>query len=277
MRSSDSRKVRPVSPLEGATVVVTRPSASAATSKRRVTALGGAPLALPGASVRPIEDVVAARAALRAARSADVIVFVSPSAVRFAYAISPRLRFGRTALVCAIGAATARALRRRGVRDVVWPRTRQDSEGLLALPELASLHDQSMVLVGAPQGRDLLPRELRTRGAQVSHVHVYRRLPARLDRRHFDSIADATQPIFVQLTSVESVANVRAILPAALWAKIVAAEAVVSSARIAAAARAAGWRHVHIAASAGVRDMTEATRLAFGQKWRAAKSRKAGD
>ncbi len=257
------RQVRPPLPLAGETVVVTKPAASSAPLKRRIVALGGRALSLPGSSVRGVADVAKARASLRAARTVDFVIFVSPSAVRHAFAIAPNLRFARTARVCAIGAATARALRRRGQREVLWPRARQDSEGLLALSAFAALRGRRVVIVDAPHGRDLLPRELRARGAKVSHAHVYRRAPARLDRRHFDALAAAKAPLFMQLSSVDALANLRARLPDPLFARLTVGGAVVSSERIAHAVYAAGWSCVQVAASAGSSDMLAATLTAL--------------
>ncbi|HEX6832351.1 MAG TPA: uroporphyrinogen-III synthase, partial [Rudaea sp.] len=48
-------------PLLGATVVVTRPSASAAPLKRRIVRCGGKVLALPAISLSAAPDAVAAR------------------------------------------------------------------------------------------------------------------------------------------------------------------------------------------------------------------------
>jgi uroporphyrinogen-III synthase len=252
-------------PLAGATVVVTRPSASSAPMKRRIAALGGRALGLPGTRVWPADDALAVRHALRAARTADVVIFVSPNAVRHAFSILSDLRFARSSRICAVGAGTARALQRRGIRDVLWPRSRQDSEGLLALPELAMVRGLRVVLVDAPQGRDLLPRGLRTRGAAVEHIPVYRRGGARLDRRHFVALAEAAAPLFVQLSSAESLVHLHERLPAALFEKLVRAEAIASSQRIATAARALGWRRVHIAASAGPVAMLAATTIAVAR------------
>ena len=233
--------------------------------KRRIVALGGRALGLPGTRVRVAEDAAAIRHALRAARTADVVIFVSPNAVRHAFSILPDLRFARPSRICAVGAGTARALQRRGIRDVLWPRSRQDSEGLLALPELAGLRGLRIVLVDAPQGRDLLPRGLRARGAAVGHIPVYRRGAARLDRRHLAALADAAAPLFVQLSSVESLVHLHERLPAVLFEKLVRAEAIASSERIATAARALGWRRVHIAASAAPVDMLAATTIAMAR------------
>lgn len=252
------------SELAGATVVVTRPSASAAPMKRRIAALGGVTLALPGLRVCDVADVRGVRAELRAL-AADHVVFISPSAVRFAFALVPRLRFAPGTRVCAVGSGSARALARRGVPDVLWPRARQDSEGLLALPELAKLRGRRVVLIDAAGGRDLLPDTLQVRGARVQRVHVYARGPARLDRRHFETIAAAVGPLVVQLSSLEALANLRSQLSEPLFARLLAGDAVVSSERIATAARAAGWRRIERAASAGVVDMLAATVATLAQ------------
>lgn len=226
--------------------------------KRRIAALGGVALALPGLRVRGVADARPVRAALRAL-AADYVVFISPSAVRHAFALVPRLRFAAGAHICAVGAGSARALARHGVHDVLWPRAQQDSEGLLALPEFAKLRGRNVVLIDAPGGRELLPDTLQARGARVQRIHVYQRGPARLDRRHFEAIAAADAPLVVQLSSLEALANLRGQVPGPLFARLAAGDAVVSSERIATAARAAGWRRIERAASAGLVDMLAAT------------------
>jgi len=267
MHADMSKRRRPVHalPLAGATIVVTRPSTSAAPMKRCVEALGGRALGLPGTRVYAVADAAAARRELRAARSADVVIFVSPNAVRHAFSLLPSLRFTSATRVCAVGAGSARALQRRGVREVLWPRTRQDSEGLLALPELARMRGQRVLLIDAPQGRDLLPTVLRSRGAEVAHVPVYRRGSARLDRRHFAALSAAAQPLFVQLSSAETLLHLRERLPAALFEKLIGADVIASSERIAAAVRAQGSRRVHVAASAGPADMLATTKAVVAQ------------
>ncbi len=100
---------------------------------------------------------------------------------------------------------------------------------------------------------------------QVGHIPVYRRGGARLDRRHLAALADAAAPLFVQLSSAESLVHLRERMPAALFEKLVRAEVIASSERIATAARALGWRRVHIAASAGPVDMLAATTIAVAR------------
>lgn len=252
-------------PLAGATIVVTRPAASAQTLKRRIRALGGVALGMPGVTLRAAPDDAAARAGLAAARQADVAVFISPAAVRFAFALRPRLRFARDTLVCAIGAATAAALRRRGVRRVLRPARRQDSEGLLELPELARLRGKRVVLIGAPGGRELLADTLRARGAKLAHAHVYARGTPRYRRAQLAALEHAPAPLLTLLSSAETLANLRATLPLELFARLAAGDIVTSSARLAAAARASLFANVHVAASALPGDLLAAACAALAR------------
>ncbi len=179
MRRTDSSIVTSPATLAGATVLVTRPAATAATLKRRIAALGGIALGLPGVGLRAAEDSGSARAALNDARKAELAVFISPAAVRYAFALLPTLRFARAVRVCAVGAGTARALQRRGVRRVLWPMQRQDSEGLLALAEFARLRGRRIALIGAPGGRDLLAcGAARTRRARAKYPCIQTRSAA---------------------------------------------------------------------------------------------------
>lgn len=240
--------------LRGRTVVITRPAGTASALARRVRALGGVPLLLPGLSLRSVADADAARRGLRAALAAELIVFTSPAAVRHAAALLP-LR--TTAAVLAVGQGTARALRRHGVAAPLAPQ-RQDSEGLLEHPGLRELRGRRVALVGAPGGRGVLREQLAARGAQLREVHVYRRLPPRLDRRHVEALLRLPASARVLLSSAEALHHLQQGLPAAAWARLSAATAVVSSERLAAAARAAGFARVVPAVSALAADLLDA-------------------
>lgn len=241
--------------LAGASVIVTRPAATSASLRRRVRALGGVAIGLPGSVLRAAPDRAAIRSALAAARSADVAIFVSPAAVKFAFAAHPKLRFARTTRVCAVGAATARALHRRGIRDVAWPRERQDSEGLLALPPLQSLRGRHVVLIGAPGGRELLAQALRDKRARLARIGVYRREAPRYSTRQLAVLDQAPAPLLLLVSSAEALANLRATLTLHLFARLAAGEIVVSSERLAAIARDSLFANVHVAASAAPVDL----------------------
>ncbi|HEY7871172.1 MAG TPA: hypothetical protein VIC31_00450, partial [Rudaea sp.] len=64
-----ARLIQASGPLAGASVIVTRPAASAAPLRQRIRALGGVPIGLPGSVLRMAPEPAAMRAALTAARA----------------------------------------------------------------------------------------------------------------------------------------------------------------------------------------------------------------
>ena len=252
-RSTDSS-----GPLAGASVIVTRPAASAAPLRRRIRALGGVPIGLPGSVLRAAPDRAVVRSALAAARDSDAAIFVSPAAVKFAFDARPGLRFSRATRVCAVGAATARALHRRGIREVTWPNERQDSEGLLALPELQSLRGRRVVLFGAPGGRELLAQTLRERRARLTRIDTYLRAAPRYSARQFEALQRAPTPLLLLVSSADALANLCAALPLHLFARLAAGDIVVSSVRLAKLARASLFANVHVACGPAPADLLDA-------------------
>lgn len=240
-------------PLIGARVAITRPAGTGTAMRARVRILGGVAFSLPGSSLRAVDHAVAARVALDRALRADVVIFSSPAAVRFA----ARLRPVRTrAILLAPGRGTAYALKRAGADNAIVP-SRADSEGLLALPILRRLRGKHVGIVGACGGRGLLQRELAARGADIVFAEVYRRMPARLDQRHAHALRGRA-PLYVPLSSSEALTNLLAGMPDAARRALLAGTAVASSARLLRAALRAGFARVVRARSAGDDDLIEA-------------------
>lgn len=256
MRASNPSQpcTTPDLPLRGATLVLTRAAGSARSEAQRVRKLGGQPLLLPGTRVAPPDNPVQARTQLRAALRTPVCIFISPTAVRAAARLDTLHPATRTR-VLAVGASTAQALHRQGISHVETPQ-RADSEGLLALLALGP-PPARVGLIGAPGGRSLLPDTLAARGALVVRAEVYRRLPARLDRRHLESLWRASDPAYVLLSSVESLQNLMHELPDTLRTRLLRAAVVASSVRVERAAHAAGFSRVLRAASAVSADMLD--------------------
>lgn len=237
--------------LQGRTIVITRPAGTAAAFARQVRRRGGVPVLLPGLALRPAQDPVPARTALRDALREDaLLLFTSPAAVRFAAALAPlRTR----ALVLAVGQGTAAALRRHGLAAVAP--ARQDSEGLLDLPALRDVRGRGVALIGAPGGRGLLQQQLAGQGARLREVWVYRRAAPRLDRRHVEAVLSLPAGSRVLLSSAQALAHLHQALPVPAWRRLCVATAVVSSERLATAAHEAGFRRLRVAASANPADL----------------------
>jgi len=244
--------------LRGRVVVITRPAGTASALARSVRSRGGTPMLLPGLALRGMTHAGAVQAALQLALGADLIIFSSPAAVRHAAALLP-LRTAATVL--AVGQGTAAALRRQGIGEPLTP-VRQDSEGLLGLVALQDLRGRDVALIGAAGGRGVLREQLVERGARLCEVHVYQRLPPRLDRRHAERLLQLPATARVLLSSAEALQNLCRLLPAAALAHLCAATAVVSSERLSEAARQAGFVRITLAASALVDDLLRAAACA---------------
>ncbi|MBN8742182.1 MAG: hypothetical protein BGP24_07530 [Lysobacterales bacterium 69-70] len=255
-----------VLPLRGASVVNTRAAGSSDGLGRLLRRHGAETIvALPGQRLRIAADPAAARSALRAALRGDGMVFVSPAAVRYAWQLLPALRLPRRLQVCAVGAGTAAALRRRGVAGFAQPAGSQDSEGLLAEPVLRGIRGQSWAVIGAAGGRDLLLTGLRRRGARAGLVEVYQRLPARWTRLHLARLETAPRPLLVVASSAQSLAALATALPAGLVLALRTAELVVSSLRLATLAREHGFTRIHVAESALAADLAAACARALAR------------
>jgi uroporphyrinogen-III synthase len=160
-------------PLAGKRIVVTRPRELAQGLAALIAQAGGEPLLFPTIEIRDVEDPAAARALLARLHEFDLAVFVSPSAVRKAFELAAGREWPARLHVAAVGAGTRRELESRGLREVIAPAGRADSEALLALPEIAGV--RRVAIFRGAGGREWLGEALAARGARVEYAECYRR------------------------------------------------------------------------------------------------------
>ncbi|MFP7723589.1 uroporphyrinogen-III synthase [Lysobacter sp. A3-1-A15] len=239
-------------PDPGWMLVSLRPRGGHGALRRAAARHGGGLVALSPWTLQDLDDP-ATRTALQQALAADAVVFTSPAAVRAAARLQ---RLGDIA-ACAVGSGTAAALRRAGVNDVQRPR-RMDSEGLLALPRLAAAGARRIGLVTAPGGRGALQPALEGRGIVVVRADVYARVPVPLASRSIQALEGETRPTVLALTSGEALQRVLGHLPERARDALLRAEVVAASARLAAAARQAGFSAIRVARSPRPADLVAA-------------------
>ncbi|MEZ5460285.1 uroporphyrinogen-III synthase [Dokdonella sp.] len=253
---TDSR-TRKAPSLAGASVIVTRPAATAAGLVRGARSRGAHVVRLPGMRLCAIDDTAAAKRNLVAARGADTWIFTSPTAVLFGLSLLGSDPLPSSLRVCAVGAGTARALARNGIAAIA-PAHLHNSEGLLAEPVLANISGQRIALIEAPGGRDLLAPALRERGALVESIAVYQRKPPNLSERYLNALRNAERPWITLLSSAQALTNLLAALPAELAMRWRREAVVVSSQRLAEQTREHGFSDVHEAESALPKDLLAA-------------------
>lgn len=245
--------------LDGASLIITRPSANARSLAVQARALGACVVRLPATRLCAAANPHVARAGLEQMQDADAWIFTSPAAVAFCFELLGAGNPPRAARLLAVGAGTARALHEQGV-DADFPSAAQSSAGLLDELVLEAPQGWTIALIEAPGGSDLLADTLRGRGATVVRVDVYQRLRPWLSVRRMQYLKRAPRPWISLLSSSASLDNLLAILPSDVIAQWQKEPLIASSARIQAHARACGFEDIHPAASALDADLLAAAR-----------------
>jgi uroporphyrinogen-III synthase len=243
--------------LAGWYVISLRPLGQHAGLRRAAAAQGASLLALSPLRIEPRADASTADA-LRAALSAEVVVFTSGNAVRAAQALQTlRARRGQDWL--AVGSGTAAALRRAGIAHVDAPE-RMDSEGLLALPALQDPRGRTIGLVTGAGGRDGLAPVLAARGARVQRADVYARVAIRPSPRALTRLRALDAPLLLALSSGEALTQLLAEVPDDIRARLRRAQVLAASERLADLARALGFDAIAVDTSARPRDLLAVAR-----------------
>ena len=133
-------------PLQGVRIVITRPARQSAGLAQQIAALGGKPVMFPAIVILPPTDRSALERAQRDLAHYDYAVFVSANAVE--YGVGDPGSWPAHLVALAPGPGTATALAAAGIDQVRSPTTTMDSEGLLALPELADVKGKRIAIPG---------------------------------------------------------------------------------------------------------------------------------
>ena len=168
--------------LQGLSVAITRPTEQAQSLCDAIESHGGVAIRFPLIAVSALQDYQAFDAQISKLQRTDWAIFISTNAVDFAMprvlknlaknheALPENLRFA------AIGHQTAGALGQYGVRKVLTPQERFDSETLLALPEMQDVAGKTFAIFRGVGGRELMAETLKARGASVYFAESYQRV-----------------------------------------------------------------------------------------------------
>jgi uroporphyrinogen-III synthase len=232
-------------PLRGAGIVITRPARQAALLAQQIAAVGGTPLIFPTITILPPDDNRALDDVHRRLAQFDYAIFVSANAAEFG--IGDPAAWPAALPAFAPGAGTAAALAAAGIGDVRQPRTTMDSEGLLALDELAAPVGKRVVIFRGGAGRDLLGDTLTERGAHVTRVDCYRRARPQSGAEGLIAAWRERRVDAITLTSSEGLDNLWEMLDSYGRTELAATPAFVSHPRIAERAHALNLARVIVA------------------------------
>ncbi len=222
--------------LSGQRILVTRPIDQAADLARAIDRVGGVPLLFPLLQIGPAENQKTLNDQIARLAGFDLVIFVSPNAVHYGMeAIRARLgSIPQGVRVATVGMGSAKALHDRGIKDVMVPPVRHDSEGLLE--ELKQVAGLRVMILRGDGGRELLGDELRARGAEVEYAACYRRSMAPL------SGLENLHPDALTVTSSEALLYLWQNAPL----RFHDIPLFVQHPRIAALAKSQGWAEVHL-------------------------------
>lgn len=197
--------------LEGRSVLVTRPAHQAAPLVRLIETMGGTAYAFPALEIVAVHTD-RLTAALAHLAEYDSLVFISPNAAKFGMAAIRAVGAWSPATeILAVGTATAQALAAFGVSATV-PLGQQDSEALLALPQMQQVAGKRIGIVRGIGGRPLLGDTLTARGANVTYLECYRRSRPQADAAPLLARWQAGGIDAVTITSAETLHNLMALL-----------------------------------------------------------------
>jgi len=221
--------------LDGLGVVITRPREPAEALAAAVARAGGAPIVFPALAIEDAPVTAELEAALAALPSAAIAIFVSAHAVeRGLAAVRARGAWPASVRVAAVGEATAEALRNSGMREVISPPERHDSEGLLELPELRQVRGLPIIVFRGQGGRERLKEVLEERGAHVRYAECYRRVRPEADPAGLLAAWERGEVQVVSALSGETLENFVAMVGEAGARQLAAATLVVPHAAVAA-------------------------------------------
>ena len=152
-------------------VALTRPVGKSEPLSELLTAQGIGSVICP---VLQLDAVSVSDTASAMVAEAELAIFVSPDAVGFFHSLD--IALPSHCQVLAVGQGTAKALQDKLAVKAKYPQ-QADSEGLLALPELAQVEGKRVLLVKGKGGRTLIANTLKSRGAILDNLVVYQRTP----------------------------------------------------------------------------------------------------
>lgn len=202
-------------PLYGRRVLVPRTRAQAGALSQLLRERGAQPLEIPTIAIRPVEDSELLDIALRSLHTYAWVVFVSVNGVREAFCRLEQIGLDARAFgdsrVCAVGSATAAALREHGVIADLRPRESVSESIVDGLSE-AGVAGQRVLLLRAEAGREELSDGLMAAGALVDDVAVYRTVVPEVSRERVRDLLSGDGVDAVALTSSSTLTNLLSLL-----------------------------------------------------------------
>lgn len=198
--------------MNGACVLVTRPEHQAENLSRLIEQRGGIAVRFPTLEIVSRDDD-RIKSTLANLDGFQWVVFISANAVNFALkANSGKIPRTKSVRFAAVGQATAQAMKMAGLPVDLVPEYGYNSEALLEMPQLQQVEGQNCLIVRGEGGREQLATTLRSRGAEVDYLEVYKRIIPRMDSSPVVELLAQHRLDVITVTSAEALQNLSLML-----------------------------------------------------------------
>lgn len=226
---------------------MTRPAHQAENLSRLIQERGGEAIRFPVLDIVVRDDISGIRNTLKNLDEFQWVVFISANAVNFALkANNGKIDRLKTVHLAAVGRATAQALETVGLAIDVMPEHGYTSEALLAMPQMQQVKGQSCLIVRGEGGREELANTLRSRGAKVQYLEVYKRAMPCIDSSPIVRLIAQRRLDVITITSGEALQNLWAMLGEENNELLLPIPLVVVSDRIRQLATAMGFKRIAV-------------------------------
>lgn len=196
--------------LSGVHVLFTRPETRVSDFASFVESEGGVVTNIPLIEIKALPDTRHARYLLDRLTEFDICIFVSRSAVNYAYSLQPNLTVGLgSRTIMAMGPGTAGDLSQKGVKSIITGTTRGGSEALLEQSALCAdnVKGKRVLIFRGLGGREFLSEELHRREALTEYVELYQRVLPENEIPRMSELWRSRKPDVVVISSPEGLEN----------------------------------------------------------------------
>ena len=176
----------------------------------------------------------------------DYVFFVSRSAVDFSVKILKKSGFQwrEDLRYITVGQNTAQYFSCQSERAIHYPISQENSEGLLALPQMQTLSGRRILILRGNGGRNYFAEQATSRGAIVETLECYRRKPINYNQEEQIDICKRSGTDTLVVTSLEILRGLIELIPKHEQEWLKSCRLVTVSERIADAAKNYGWQTI---------------------------------
>ncbi|MCX7990756.1 MAG: uroporphyrinogen-III C-methyltransferase [Proteobacteria bacterium] len=196
-------------PLFGKKIIVTRASEQAGSFSSKLRDLGARVFEIPTIKIVPINDYGLIDSAIENIKNYDYLILTSVNGVKYFFErLEKKGRDGRTLSnlkICAIGPATAKAIKERFLNVDIMPE-KYIAESVVESLEKSGIGGKKFLLCRAKIARDVIPDEIRKKGGEIDVIPVYETL---INKEVKDELLDVLRKgvDYITFTSSSTVSN----------------------------------------------------------------------